>query len=97
MAKTIKPAPGYVVIEPIIETEKKSKSGIILPNKGKQVTDMGTVIASVPNEDGEQWKVGSTVVFNKYAPTEITVNDKELLIASDDDILATLMEEDEEN
>ena len=35
-------------------------------------------------------KVGDTVLFTKYGPNEIKVNDKEYLIAKEEDILAIL-------
>jgi chaperonin GroES len=93
----IKPLADYILIEPIKE-EEKTKSGILLPETAeKEKPEQGKVIAVGPgrrNEKGEiipvSVKPGQKVLFKKYGPDEIKVDDKEYLIAKEEDILAII-------
>lgn len=93
----IKPLSDHILIEPIKE-EEKTKSGIFLPETAsKERSEQGKVIAVGPgkrNEKGEMLpvsvKAGDKVLFTKYGPNEIKVEDKEYLIASESDILAII-------
>ena len=91
----IKPLADYILIEPVKE-EEKTKSGIFLPETAnKERPEQGNVIAVGPgkrNKSGQvvpmDVKVGQKVLFTKYGPNEIKVDDKEYLIAKEEDILA---------
>lgn len=93
----IKPLSDHILIEPIKEMEK-TKSGILLPETAeKERPEQGKVIAVGPgkkNKKGEHIpldvKPGQKVLFTKYGPNEIKVDDKEYLIAKEEDILAIL-------
>jgi chaperonin GroES len=94
----IKPLADYVLIEPEKEKEK-TKGGILLPDTAeKGMPEKGKVIAVGPGKINAQGKViplevkkGDVVLFTKYGPTEIkTVDEKEYLIAKQDDILAII-------
>lgn len=93
----IKPLSDYILIEPLKE-EEKTKSGIIIPQTAdKEQPQEGKVIAVGPGKllkSGErakmEVKVGDRVLFRKYGPDEIKVDDKEYLIAKQEDILAIL-------
>ncbi len=93
----IKPLSDYILIEPIKE-EEKTKSGILLPETAdKERPEQGKVIAIGPgklNDSGNlvpmNVKVGQKVLFTKYGPNEIKVEDKEYLIAKQEDILAII-------
>ena len=99
MAKkiNIKPLGDYVLIEPIKE-EEKTKAGILLPESAeKEKPEKGKVIAVGPGRRDEKGnlipvsvKVGQTVLFKKYGPDEIKVDDKEYLICKEEDILAII-------
>jgi chaperonin GroES len=101
MAKkiNIKPLADYVLIEPIKE-EEKTKAGILLPESAeKEKPEKGKVIAVGPGRRDEKGnlipvsvKVGQTVLFKKYGPDEIKVDDKEYLICKEEDILAIIEE-----
>jgi chaperonin GroES len=101
MAKkvNIKPLADYVLIEPIKE-EEKTKAGILLPESAeKEKPEKGKVIAVGPGRRDERGnlipvsvKVGQTVLFKKYGPDEIKVDDKEYLICKEEDILAIIEE-----
>jgi chaperonin GroES len=93
----IKPLSDHILIEPIKE-EEKTKSGILLPETAdKERPEQGKVIAVGPgrkNDSGHlilmEVKVGQKVLFTKYGPNEIKVEDKEYLIAKEEDILAII-------
>ncbi|MBI2121269.1 MAG: co-chaperone GroES [Candidatus Wildermuthbacteria bacterium] len=91
---TIRPLHDHIVIEPMPQ-EEKTKSGIFLPESVEKKPEQGTVIAvgsGKKTEDGKviplDVKVGDKVLFTKYGPNEVKVDDKEYLIAREDDILA---------
>ncbi len=93
----IKPLADYILISPDMENEK-TKGGILLPESAdKGRPEKGKVIAVGPgkkNSAGKEIpmevKKGDTVLFTKYGPNEIKVDDKEYLIAKQDDILAVI-------
>lgn len=95
----IKPLADYVLIEPIKEPEK-TKGGILLPQSAeKEKPEKGKVIAVGPGKRDEKGnlipvsvKVGQKVLFKKYGPDEIKVDDKEYLICKEEDILAIIEE-----
>jgi len=88
----IKPLADKVLIEPI-STEEKTKSGIILPDTAAQEKpEQGKVVAVGPGKPKKPMSVkkGDVVLFTKYGPNEIKINNKEYLIAKEEDILAIL-------
>jgi chaperonin GroES len=93
----IKPLADHVLIEPIKE-EEKTKTGILLPDTAeKERPEQGKVIAVGPGKKSKKGefislevKEGQKVLFTKYGPSEIKVDDKEYLIAKEEDILAIL-------
>ncbi|MFH1461249.1 MAG: co-chaperone GroES [Patescibacteria group bacterium] len=88
----IKPLADRVLIEPI-EAEEKTKSGIILPDTAdKEKPEQGKVIAVGPGRPNKPMSVkkGDIVLFTKYAPQEIKVDDKEYLVIKEEDIMAIL-------
>ena len=93
----IKPLSDHVVIEPL-KQEEKTKSGILLPETAeKERPEQGKVVAVGPGrktDDGKvmpiEVKVGDTVLFTKYGPNEVKIDEKEYLIAKEDDILGIL-------
>ena len=93
----IKPISDHILIEPIKE-EEKTKGGILLPETAdKERPEQGKVIAVGPGRKTSSGKiipldikVGQKVLFTKYGPHEIKVDDKEYLIAKEEDILAII-------
>ena len=87
----IKPLADRVVIEPK-EAETKTASGIYIPDTATEKPQQGTIVAAGPGKKDEpmEVKVGDTVLYGKYAGTEVTVDDKKYLIVKQSDILATL-------
>ena len=95
MSKIV-PLSDHILLEPL--REERRKGGIILPDTvDKERPEKGKVIAVGPgklNKDGKrvpiEVKKGQTVLFKKYGPDEIKINDKEYLIAKEEDILAII-------
>ncbi len=92
----LKPLGDKIIVEPEKE-EEKTKSGIVLPDTAKEKPQKGKVIAVGPGkilDNGQrspmEVKEGDTVIYSKYAGTEVKIDDKEFLILSDRDILAVL-------
>jgi chaperonin GroES len=98
MAITLKPLGNRVVIE-AIEGEEITAGGIVLPETAKEKPQKGKVLSVGPgdrDEDGKyiqmDVKAGDTVLFAKYAGTEIKVDGKKLLILRESDLLAIVLE-----
>ncbi len=93
----IKPLADHILIEPEVD-DKKTKEGILLPESAeKGRPEKGKVIAVGPGKTNSSGKViplevkkGDKVLFTKYGPNEIKVDDKDYLIAKEDDILAVI-------
>ena len=93
----IKPLSDHILIEPIKE-EEKTKTGILLPETAeKEKPEQGKVIAVGPGKRTEKGEIipisvkpGQKVLFTKYGPNEIKVDDKEYLIAKEEDMLAII-------
>ena len=92
-AMKIKPLSDHILIEPMKEETKRG--GIILPDTAhKERPEQGKVIAVGPGriEDGKliacAVKKGDIVLFTKYGPSEIKIDNHEYLIAEEKDILA---------
>jgi chaperonin GroES len=90
----LRPLADRVVVEPA-EKEERTASGIILPETAKEKPQEGEVVAVGPgrrDEDGKlipmDVKKGDTVLFAKYAGTEVKIEDKRYLILKESDILA---------
>lgn len=94
---SIKPIGDRVLIEPI-EEDNTTKSGIVIPDTAeKERPEKGKIIAVGDGKIADDGKVismsvkeGQIVLFSKYGPTEIKVDDKEYLIIKEEDILAIL-------
>jgi chaperonin GroES len=94
MAKLLKPLADRVLVEPI-EDEEVTPGGIVLPETAKEKPQRGKILAVGPggrDEDGKpvtmEVKVGETVLFAKYAGTEIKMEGKKMLILPQSDLLA---------
>ena len=88
---TIKPLADRVLVEPL-EAETKTASGIIIPDTAKEKPQKGTVVAVGPGTKDEPLtvKVGDTVLYGKYAGTELKLERTEYLMMRESDILAII-------
>ncbi|MBI3638453.1 co-chaperone GroES [Candidatus Wolfebacteria bacterium] len=92
-----KPLSNRLFIEPI-EEDKTTKSGIVLPETAdKEKPIRGKIVAIGPGKLSDKSeripmsvKVGDIVLFKKYGPDEIEIENKKYLVGDEDDILAIL-------
>jgi chaperonin GroES len=91
MAKKVSVTPLHdrVIVKPAA-AEEKTAGGIIIPDTAKEKPQRGTVIAAGPGKKDEPVTVknGDTVLYGKYAGTEIQIEGDEYLIMRESDILA---------
>ena len=80
-----------VLVEPK-QAEEKTASGIIIPDSAKEKPQQGVIVAAGPGKKDIQIQVseGDTVLYGKYAGTELTLDGKDYLIMRQDDILAVI-------
>lgn len=93
---TIVPLGDRLVVEPQARDEVTS-SGLVLPDTAREKPMEGEVISTGPGrvlDNGERQEIeiqkGQTVLFAKYAGTEVKYNDTEYLIISEKDVLAVI-------
>ena len=98
MSLNLKPLGERLIVEPI-EQEEVTASGIVLPETAKEKPQRGKVLAAGPgarDDDGKRIEmevnVDDTVLYAKYAGTEIKVEDQKLLILKESDILALVQD-----
>ena len=90
MAKVnIKPLADRVLSEPMA-AETKTASGLIIPDTAKEKPQKGKVVAVGPGTKDENMtvKVGDSVLYGKYAGTELKLEGTDFLIMRESDILA---------
>ena len=90
----LKPRGDRLIIEPI-EEEGLTASGIVLPETAKEKPMQGNVLAIGPGarqENGSRISMdvstGDTVLYGKYAGTEVKLENKTYLILKETDVLA---------
>jgi len=90
----IRPLGDRVVIKPA-NKEEVSAAGVILPDTAKEKPQKGTIIAAGPGrvlDNGTRQALevseGQTVLYAKYAGTEVKIEGEEYLILSEKDVLA---------
>jgi chaperonin GroES len=91
MAKKVNVSPLHDrVIVKAAAAEEKTAGGIIIPDTAKEKPQRGVVIAAGPGKKDEPVtvKTGDTVLYGKYAGTEIQIEGQEYLIMRESDILA---------
>ena len=91
MSVNVKPLSDRVLVEPAA-AEEKTAGGIIIPDTAKEKPQKGKVIAVGTGKVDEPItvKVGDTVLYGKYAGTEIELDGEKYLIMRQSDILAIL-------
>lgn len=93
----IRPLNDHVVIKPL-EAEEITKSGIVLPDTAREEKpEQGEVMAVGPGkllENGQRApmsvKRGDKVLFTKYAPDEVEIDDEEYLVIEEEKILGII-------
>ena len=90
----LKPLGDRIVLK-VLEAEEKTASGIVLPDTAKEKPQQCKIIAVGPGKHSDYGKLilmsvkeGDTVLFAKYAGTEVKLEGEELLILRESDLLA---------
>ncbi len=90
----LKPLHDRVLVKRL-DSEEKTKGGIIIPDSAKEKPLEGKVIAVGDGKHTDDGKVralavkaGDKILFGKYSGTEIKVDGEEMIILREDDILA---------
>ena len=80
-----------------VESEEKTKGGLIIPDSAKEKPAEGEVVAvgaGARDDDGDRIeldvKVGDRVLFGKWSGTEVTLDGQELLIMKESDIMGII-------
>lgn len=98
IGKTIKPLPGFIVIEEV-EAETKTASGLELPDTAQEKPQFGKVIAKGDALPGDSFKgntrdlpvkAGDTIAFKKYTGHPMKVEGKEYQVVHFDDAIAVI-------
>ncbi len=93
MAKNVNITPLHdrVIVKPAA-AEEKTAGGIIIPDTAKEKPQRGIVIAAGPGKKDEPMTVksGDTILYGKYAGTEVSLEGEDYLIMRESDILAVV-------
>ena len=80
-----------------VESDERTKGGIIIPDTAKEKPQEGEVVAVGPGARDEQGRVnaldvkaGDRVLFGKWSGTEVNVDGRDLLILKESDILGVI-------
>jgi chaperonin GroES len=80
-----------------VESEEKTKGGIIIPDTAKEKPQEGEVLAVGPgarNDAGQiqalDVKAGDRILFGKWSGTEIKINGEDLLIMKESDVMGII-------
>lgn len=89
MSVNVKPLADRVLVEPAA-AEEKTAGGIIIPDTAKEKPQRGTIVAVGNGKKDEPLtvKVGDTVLYGKYAGTELSYEGSDYLIMKESDIYA---------
>ncbi len=93
---TFRPLHDRVLVAPL-DAEEKSAGGIIIPDTAQEKPMEGKIVAvgnGYKDDDGKitplDVKAGDTVLYGKFAGTEVRIDGEDLLIVKESDILAVI-------
>lgn len=94
--KKIRPLQDRIIVQRL-DSEEKTAGGIYIPDSAKEKPQRGKVVAvgkGKVREDGTiqplDVRANDTILFGKYAGTEVKVGDEELLIMREEDVLGVI-------
>ena len=92
----IRPLHDRVIVKRL-EEERKTASGIVIPDNAAEKPDQGQILAAGPGKRDENGKhvaldvkVGDRVLFGKYAGQTVKVDGEELLVMREEDIMGVV-------
>lgn len=93
---TVRPLEDRILVKPL-DAETKTATGLYLPESAKEKPMQGKVVATGPGKlldngkrQGMLVKKGDTVVFGKYAGTEIEIKNQKHLIVRESELLGLI-------
>jgi len=96
MAMKIRPLHDRVIVKRL-EEERKTASGIVIPDTAAEKPDQGEVMAvgkGKVQDDGKvralEVKVGDRILFGKYSGQTVKVEGDELLVMREEDIMGVI-------
>ena len=91
MALNVKPIADRVLVEPSA-AEERTAGGLYIPDTAKEKPQRGTIVAVGAGKKDEPMTVkeGDTVLYGKYAGTEVTIEGKDYLIMRESDLFAII-------
>lgn len=96
MSVALQPLGDYVVAQPQ-KAEKKTASGLYIPESAQQKSMVATVVAVGPGKVGDdnervpiQLKLGDRIIYKGYSVTEVSHAGQDYIILKEDDVLATV-------
>jgi chaperonin GroES len=87
MSAPLQPLGDYVVAQ-AEAADKKTASGIYLPDNAQEKPKTAKVVATGPN--AKQLKTGDRIVYKSYSTTEVKVGGEEYILVKEEDVLATV-------
>jgi chaperonin GroES len=92
----IRPLHDRVIVKRI-EEERKTASGIVIPDTAAEKPDQGEIVAVGKGKKGDDGKivaldvkVGDKVLFGKYSGQTVKVKGEELLVMREEDIMGVI-------
>ena len=92
----IRPLHDRVIVKRL-EEERKTASGIVIPDAAAEKPDQGQILAVGPGKRDENGKhvaldvkVGDRILFGKYAGQTVKVDGQEVLVMREEDIMGVL-------
>ena len=92
----LRPLHDRVIIKRL-DNERKTASGIVIPDSAAEKPDQGEILAVGNGKVGDDGKVralavkvGDKVLFGKYGGTEVKVDGEELLVMREEDVMAVI-------
>jgi chaperonin GroES len=80
-----------------VDSEEKTKGGIIIPDTAKEKPSEGVIVSVGPGARDEQGKInaldvkaGDRVLFGKWSGTEVKLNGEDLIIMKESDIMGVV-------
>ncbi|HLY56940.1 MAG TPA: co-chaperone GroES [Stellaceae bacterium] len=96
MSLNFRPLHDRVVVRRL-DSEEKSRGGIIIPDTAKEKPQEGEVVAAGPGARDDQGhvhaldvKVGDRILFGKWSGTEIKIDGEEYLVMKESDIVGVI-------
>jgi len=87
MSAPLQPLGDYVVAQ-AEAAEKKTASGLYLPDNAQEKPKTAKVLAAGPN--AKQVKAGDRIVYKGYSTTEVKIGAEEYILVKEEDVLATV-------